>query len=162
MCCTILTDTLLVSVILKSWVLDKSILPSYTIWRHRSGSLLAQLMACKISYPKISSTQTHTTVTSQWAPWRHQHIDCLPNRLFRRAWQKHQSLALPALVRGIHQWPVDFPHKGPVTRKISIFAQHLESSYEMEWLHWMREYWHSCANNRSHVTYPLVESAQTM
>ena len=30
---------------------------------------------------------------------------------------KHQSSASLAFVRGIHRWPVNFPYKGPVTRK---------------------------------------------
>ena len=33
----------------------------------------------------------------------------------------HQSSALLAFVRGIHRWPVDSPHKGPVTRKMAPF-----------------------------------------
>ena len=32
--------------------------------------------------------------------------------------RKHQSSASLALVRGIHRWPVNYPHKGPVTRKM--------------------------------------------
>ena len=35
--------------------------------------------------------------------------------------RKHQSSASLAFVRGIQQWLVDFPHKGPVTRKIFPF-----------------------------------------
>ena len=35
--------------------------------------------------------------------------------------RKHQSSASLAFVRGIHRWPVDPPHKGPVTRKIFPF-----------------------------------------
>ena len=35
--------------------------------------------------------------------------------------RKHQSSAWLAFVRGIHRWPVNSPHKGPVTRKISPF-----------------------------------------
>ena len=31
---------------------------------------------------------------------------------------KHQSSASVPFVRGIPQWPVDSPHKGPVTRKM--------------------------------------------
>ena len=31
--------------------------------------------------------------------------------------RKHQSSASLAFVRGIHRWPVNFPHKGPVARK---------------------------------------------
>ena len=35
--------------------------------------------------------------------------------------RKHQSSASLAFVRGIHQWPVNSPHKWPVTRKMSPF-----------------------------------------
>ena len=36
--------------------------------------------------------------------------------------RKHQSSALVAYVRGIHWWPVNSTHKGPVTRKMFPFA----------------------------------------
>ena len=32
--------------------------------------------------------------------------------------RKHQSSASLAFVQGIHRWPVNSPHKGPVTRKM--------------------------------------------
>ena len=35
--------------------------------------------------------------------------------------RKHQSSASLAFVRGIYRWPVNSPHKGPVTRKIFPF-----------------------------------------
>ena len=35
--------------------------------------------------------------------------------------RKHQSSALLPFVRGIHRWPVNSPHKGPVTRKMFPF-----------------------------------------
>ena len=35
--------------------------------------------------------------------------------------RKHQSSASLAFVRVIHRWPVDSPHKGPVTRKMGQF-----------------------------------------
>ena len=35
--------------------------------------------------------------------------------------RKHQSSASLAFVRGIHRWPVNSPHKWPVTRKIFSF-----------------------------------------
>ena len=35
--------------------------------------------------------------------------------------RKHQSSVPLASVRGIHRWPVNCPHKGPVTRKIFPF-----------------------------------------
>ena len=34
---------------------------------------------------------------------------------------KHQSSTSLAFVWGIHRWPVNSPHKGPVTRKIFSF-----------------------------------------
>ena len=35
--------------------------------------------------------------------------------------RKHQSSASVAFVRGIHRWPMNSPHKGPVTRKMFPF-----------------------------------------
>ena len=35
--------------------------------------------------------------------------------------RKHQSFASLAFVRGIHRWPVNSPHKGPVMRKMFPF-----------------------------------------
>ena len=35
--------------------------------------------------------------------------------------RKHQSSASLAFMRGFHRWPVNSPHKGPVTRKIFPF-----------------------------------------
>ena len=35
--------------------------------------------------------------------------------------RKHQSSASPAFVRGIHRWPVNSPHKWPVTRRMFPF-----------------------------------------
>ena len=51
----------------------------------------------------------------------HQPHHCLLNRLFRRRSKKHQSSASLAFVGGIHRWPVNSPHKGPVTRKMFPF-----------------------------------------
>ena len=39
--------------------------------------------------------------------------------------RKHQSSTSLALVRGIHWWPVDSPHKGPVTWKMFPFDDFL-------------------------------------
>ena len=48
----------------------------------------------------------------------HLRLECLPNRLFRRRSRETPSSASLAFVRGIHRWPVNSPHKGPVTRKM--------------------------------------------
>ena len=45
--------------------------------------------------------------------------------------RKHQSSASLAFVRGIHRWPVNSPHKWPVTTKnVSIWWHH----HELQWL----------------------------
>ena len=41
----------------------------------------------------------------------HQHLDCLQIK-------SHQSSASLAFVRGIHRWPVNSAHKGPITRQM--------------------------------------------
>ena len=48
----------------------------------------------------------------------HQPHDCLPTVYSGADQRKHQSSASLAFVWGIHRSPVNFPHKGPVTRKL--------------------------------------------
>ena len=62
-------------------------------------------------------------MTSQWARWR---LKSPASRLFTQPFihtqiKKNQSSASLAFVRGIHRWPVNSPHKGPVTRKMFPF-----------------------------------------
>ena len=51
----------------------------------------------------------------------HQSRDCLLNRLFRRRSKKTSKFCVTGFVRGIHRWPVNSRHKGPVTRKTFPF-----------------------------------------
>ena len=59
------------------------------------------------------------TVTSKWVRWR---FNSPASRLFIQPkttdQRKHQSSASLAFVMEIHRWMVNFPHKGPVTRKM--------------------------------------------
>ena len=59
--------------------------------------------------------------------------------------RKHQSSASLAFVRGIHRWPVNSPHKGPVTRKMFpfddvilsaayLFLKHVDSWRDLRYL----------------------------
>ena len=63
-------------------------------------------------------------MTSQWARWS---FKSPASRLFtqpfiqERIKEKHQRSASLAFVRGIHRWPVNSPHKWPVTRKMFPF-----------------------------------------
>ena len=47
----------------------------------------------------------------------HRSLDCLFNSLCAPTSKRHQSPHYWPFVRGIHRWPVNSPHKGPVTRK---------------------------------------------
>ena len=64
------------------------------------------------------------TVTSFSPRWR---LKSPASRLFTQTFvhaqikKNHQSSASLALVRGIHRWPVNSPHKGPVTGKMFPF-----------------------------------------
>ena len=54
----------------------------------------------------------------------HLRFDCLFNRLFKRGSKKYYTPASLAFVIWIHRWPgwpVDSPHKGPVTRTMFPF-----------------------------------------
>ena len=51
----------------------------------------------------------------------HQLHDCLPTVYSVTGQTKHQSSASLAFVREIHRWPVNSPHKGPVTREMFPF-----------------------------------------
>ena len=55
----------------------------------------------------------------------HQHLNCLLKHFFMRRSKKYQSSKSLAFVRGIQQWLVDSPHKGPVTWiNVSIWWHH--------------------------------------
>ena len=51
----------------------------------------------------------------------HQPHDCLLNLNSGADQRNHQRSASLAFVRGIHRWPVNSPHKWPVTRKMFPF-----------------------------------------
>ena len=63
-------------------------------------------------------------MTSWWARWR---LKSPSSRLFTQpffhdaVYRKPQSSASLAFVRGIHRWPVNSPHKGPVMWKVFPF-----------------------------------------
>ena len=56
----------------------------------------------------------------------------------RRRWKKHQSSSSLAFVRGIHRWPVNSPHKGPVTRKMfpldDVIMVFISDTLSVDWL----------------------------
>ena len=65
--------------------------------------------------------------------WRHNGCDgvsnhqphyCLPNRLFWRRKNKHQSSASLAFVWGIHRWPMSSPQMASNAENVSIWWRH--------------------------------------
>ena len=100
--------------------------------------------------------QIHTLATNyrqfqvlSWTlQWRHDECDgvsnhrrfgCLLNRFTGADQRKNQSSASLAFVTGIHRWPVDYPHKGPITRKRFPF-----DDVTMENLTIVRWHWYNC------------------
>ena len=79
--------------------------------------------------------------------WRHderhgvsnrRRLDCLLNRLFRCRKIIQENSGPFAIVRGMHQTPVDSPHKGPVTRiffhAFSLLSHTYSVQTELIWL----------------------------
>ena len=56
--------------------------------------------------------------------------DCLLNLCSGTDQRIDQSSALLAFVRGIHRWPVNSPHKGPVSGRYSIWWRHHDDTCE--------------------------------
>ena len=103
---------------------------SWHCWSHYQTKIFQNAVVIWKRYTVMECRQV--TYISPWQlvplQWRHngrdgvsdhQPRDCLLNRLFRR--RKHQSSPSLEMVRGIHRWPVNSPHKGPVTRKMFLF-----------------------------------------
>ena len=58
--------------------------------------------------------------------------------------RKHQSFASPAFVRGIHRWPVNSPHKGPLWwRHHGLSKLYLQNWYDtdIQKTHFARPFW---------------------
>ena len=102
-------------------------MPPRSIWRH-CNALVSLLLAG-------SSSHGDNEVYLQWIPralqWRHnerngvsnhQRLDYLLNCLFRLKSKKTSKVHVSGLCEGKHQWPVDSPHKRPVTRKMFPFG----------------------------------------
>ena len=53
----------------------------------------------------------------------------------------HQSSASLAFVWGIHRWPVNSPHKWPVTRKIFPFDDVIMTWFDTSWNSMQYSYW---------------------
>ena len=68
----------------------------------------------------------------------HQPHGCLLNRLFGRRSKKTSKFRVTGLCVGTSPGPVNFPHKGPVTRKMFPFDDVIVSQIYLVCLHWYR------------------------
>ena len=73
--------------------------------------------------------------TSQWRHNERDGVTIVYSTVHSGADQrKHQSSASLAFVRGIQRWPVNYPHKGPVTRKMFPLDDVI-MNYLSQWCH---------------------------
>ena len=75
-------------------------------FKHFTAELLMEYY-CDVIMGTITSQ-----ITSSWL---------FTQSFFQAEIKKHQSPASLAFVQGIHRWPVNSPHKGPITRKMLPF-----------------------------------------
>ena len=128
--------------------------------------------AVSLRKPNCSALQGTNWENSRNSPlqWRHngrhgvskhQSHDCLLNHLFRRRSKKISKLRVTGLcVRGIHRWPVNSPHKWPVTRK--LFPFHNVIMPLVYAMHFIANWAESSAGEESfylHMDCPITQSA---
>ena len=129
-------------------------MPLRPLWRHRNdGGIFASVMwqLSHLQRCKITRSLSHETEpnTPQSLPhnqalhphptgphplqWRrnecdgvsnHRRLRCLLNCWFRRTLKKTSKLRVTGLCAGIHRWPVNSPHKRPVTREMFFWWRH--------------------------------------
>ena len=86
------------------------------------GGNVYQNMVCSIKmHPKMSSATLQWRHNERDGVSNHRRLHCFLNCWFSPDQRKHQSSVSLAFVRVIHRWPVNSPHKRPVTRKLFLF-----------------------------------------
>ena len=103
-----------------------------------------------LSNRKSSVSSLHWRHNDHDGVSNHQPHGCLLNRLFRRRSKKKSKLRVTGLGVGNSPWPVNSPHKGPVTRKMFPFDDvimvvgfllawinqvYCDSAFRHQWIH---------------------------
>ena len=86
----------------------------------------------EVAISLLWSHNEHDGISNRWR------LDCLHNCCSGADQRKHQSSTALGFVRGIHQWPVNSPHKGPVKRKMFQFDD--EIMHYKVWILKFRDY----------------------
>ena len=103
---------------------------AYSVWLFHATEIIAtpatSIIHCPLfSFIKVVCSQLFITI--QWrhnerdGVSNHQPHDCLFSRLFKAQTKENIKTPRTGLLEGIHRWPVNSPHKGPVTRKMFPF-----------------------------------------
>ena len=80
------------------------------------------------NWPHYNGTGHHNTSLDTTLQWRHNVCSTFCSGANQR---EHQSSASLASVRGIHRWPLNSPHKGPVTRKMFPFDDVIVNTHQI-------------------------------
>ena len=112
----------------------------------------------------VAPTGSHVIYKKQYQlttlHWRHNDRDgvsnhqphgCLLNRLFRRKSKKTSKLRVTGLCVGNSPGPVNFPHKGPVTRKMFPFDDVIMETEQVQLCYPTMASWHKLT---SHLLIP--------
>ena len=99
---------LLLSLTRRDCVFENAVCPILVFTAYHYNDVIMSAMAAEITSPTIVYSTIYSGADQS----------------------KHQSSAPLAFVRGIHRWPVNSPHKGPVTRKMSPFDDVITSSLD--------------------------------
>ena len=116
----------------KKWIYPAKKRGQKCIFWQRKQCLLSYQNACSNSKhldfrPPVMSKKYIHWGSLQWrhndhdSVSNHRRHDCLLSRLFRRRSKKTSKLRVTGHCEGNRRWPVDSPHKGPMTRKMFPF-----------------------------------------
>ena len=95
---------------------------SFTKFRHNSSWDILYANLCNRNHDWAISRRHYIDVRMSAMASQITSLPIVYSTVYSSADQrKHQSSASLAFVRRIHRWPVNFPHKGPVTRKLFLF-----------------------------------------
>ena len=92
---------------------------SFIIWPYKANNVLAGIF--RFQHLRGSSKSLQWRHNELISVSNHPRLDCLFKRVFGRRSRKTSKLCVTGYVRGIHRWPVNSPHKWPVTRKMFPF-----------------------------------------
>ena len=114
--CLICMCGLLLSVVI--W--EPTASPASTKWWNSELMLATNFGSLSQTFTKVGSQNFGYQIWFCTRLLNQQSNDYLLNRLFRRRSKKTSKLRVTGLCGEIHRWPVNSPHKGPVTRKITV------------------------------------------